>query len=172
MARLTLEKWSEIRAQFEVGASARELSSIYGISHTAINKKAEKEGWTRNIEPAIRRKVSEKVSGYVSSDNLQKRAEAIDAEAERRAAVIERHRNEWPEMRGMVERGREAHKTAQGLENKRIAFEDLKAAKIASETLKIIQDGERRAWGLDQIVDVTKLTDEQLATIAKGKMPT
>jgi hypothetical protein len=171
VARLTPEQWNDIRAKFEVGASARELSVIFGISHTAINKKAEKEGWTRSIEPAIRRKVSEKVSGYVSSDNLSKRAEAIDAEAERRAAVIERHREEWPTVREMVEAGCKTHSEASSLEEKRIAFEDLKAAKIASETLKIIQDGERKAWNLDQIVDVTTLTDEQLAAIAKGRMP-
>ena len=171
MARLTDDQWAEIRAKFEAGATARELAAAYGISHTAINKKAGKEGWTRNIEPVIRRKVSEKVSGYVSTDNPKKRAEAIDAEAEKRATIIERHRGEWPEAREMVERGREAHKVAENLNEKRIAFEDLKAAKIASETLKIIQEGERKAWGLDAVIDVTALTDEQLAAIAKGRMP-
>ena len=71
----------------------------------------------------------------------------------------------------MLNVGHKAHKDAENVEDKRVAFEDLKAAKITSETLKIVQDGERKAWGLDLVVDVTKLTDEQLAAIAKGKMP-
>lgn len=103
--------------------------------------------------------------------NQKQKAEAIDAEAEKRAAVIERHREGWSKIREMLENGRKAHKSVKNIEDKSVAFEDLKAAKISSETLKLIQEGERKAWGLDLVVDVTKLTDKQLANIAKGKMP-
>jgi hypothetical protein len=174
VARLTDDQWAAIRAEREAsGTSFRDLAAKHGVSDAAIVKRAKKENWGdgRSVEKLVREKVSEKVSGIVSGANHKKRAEAIDAEAEKRAAVIERHRGEWPEAREMVERGREAHKVAENLNEKRIAFEDLKAAKIASETLKIIQDGERKAWGLDAIIDVTALTDEQLAAIAKGRMP-
>jgi hypothetical protein len=174
MARLTEDQWAGIRAEREAsGTSFRELAAKYGVSDAGIIKRAKREGWSdgRSVEKLVLEKVSEKVSGIVSGANPKKRAEAIDAEAERRAGVIDRHRDEWPAMREMVESGRRAHKDAKNLGQKRIAFEDLKAAKIASETMKIIQDAERKAWGLDQIVDVTTLTDEQLQALAKGRMP-
>lgn len=174
MPRLTQDQWETIRAEREAsGASFKDLANKYGVSDVAILKRSRKECWGdgRSVEKLVRDKVSEKVSGIVSGANSKKRAEAIDAEADRRAAVIERHRDEWPKVREMLNVGHKAHKEAKNVEDKRVAFEDLKAAKITSETLKIVQDGERKAWGLDLVVDVTKLTDEQLAAIAKGKMP-
>lgn len=174
MPRLTQDQWGDARAMREAGASLSEVAERIGVDRAAVSRRAKKEGWGdgADIADAIRKKVTEKVTGIVTPCNPKKRAEAIDAEADRRAAVIERHREEWPKVREMLETGREAHKNAEDVEEKRLAFEDLKAAKISSETIKFIQEGERKAWGLDQIVDVTKLTDEQLANVAKGKMPT
>ena len=60
-----------------------------------------------------------------------------DAVAER-AAIISRHRREWSVSRGLV-----------GVAVGKRDFDRAKLAKITSETLKIIQDGERKAWGLD-----------------------
>ncbi|MCX8085754.1 MAG: hypothetical protein N3C63_02505, partial [Rhodocyclaceae bacterium] len=46
--------------------------------------------------------------------------------------------------------GLKAHKAALKKEDKVLAFEDLKAAKIASETIINIHKAERQAWGLDE----------------------
>lgn len=75
---------------------------------------------------------------------IQTAAQAV-AEAEQiREAVLERHRKEWSAPRGLSAealrlRDREPMK----------AFERAKLAKITAETLKLIQDGERQALGLD-----------------------
>lgn len=75
---------------------------------------------------------SRKAALQPSTEEVQQAAVAL------RADIIERHRKEWSVSRGLV-----------GEAVKGRDFERAKLAKITSETLKIIQDGERKAWGLD-----------------------
>jgi hypothetical protein len=161
--------WEAIRAEYETGASAASLAHKYGCSHTAINNKVKSQGWCRDVEDAIRRKVSEKVSGIVSGCNPKKKAEAMDAEASRRADVVQRHRDEWEEHKDIVD-------TAIGTKD----FEAAKLAKITAETLKIRQEAERKAWAIDiQVAPVTNITIshqgptatiEEIQEVLKGNM--
>lgn len=189
MPRLTTDQWESVRAKRETGATFHELADEFGVSRQAIMKRSRRESWGdgTDLRSQIARKVTEKVTRVVTKGNPEKRAAEIDAEAARRAAVIDKHRDEWEAARQMaraakadhegvedrvpkdIEDPEERQKVLYGM--KRTAFEDLKAAKIHAETLKIIQEGERRAWGLDLIVDVTQLTDEQLSALAAGRMP-
>ena len=187
MPRLTADQWDTLRAEYETGKSLNAVAAQHGVSRGAVQKRAKSEGWTQDVSGAIHRKVAEKVAGVVAGSHPKKKAEAIDAEAARRAAVIDKHRDEWEAARQMARAAKADHEGVEGrvpadIEDpeerqkvlygmKRTAFENLKAAKIHTETLKIIQEGERKAWGLDLIVDVTQLTDEQLAALAAGRMP-
>ncbi len=152
MARLTVDQWETVRAEREAGASFPELAARHGVSHQAIQKRAKKESWGdgSDLEGAIQRKVSEKVAGVVAGCNPKKRNEAADAEAERRAEVLRRHREEPNAARERIYAGLHAHKAAFDKEGKALAFDDLKAAKIAAEALQIVQAMERKAWGLDE----------------------
>ena len=147
MPRLSKEAWAEIRAEREAGASFPELAARWGVSHQAIQKRAKAEGWGdgTNVAEVIRRKVAEKVAGY----NPQKKTAAIDAAAERAAEVVRRHQEETNAARDRLYCGLKAHKAAATKEEKTLAFEDLKAAKIAAEALAIIQRLERINWGLE-----------------------
>ena len=147
MPRLSKEVWAEIRAEREAGASFPELAARWGVSHQAIQKRAKAEGWGdgTNVAEVIRRKVAEKVAGY----NPQKKTAAIDAAAERAAEVVRRHQEETNAARDRLYSGLKAHKAAATKEEKALAFEDLKAAKIAAEALAIIQRLERINWGLE-----------------------
>ena len=60
------------------------------------------------------------------------------AAVEARTNIITRHRTEWNAPRQLAY---EAVKTRD--------YNKAKLAKIAAETLKIVQEGERKAWGLD-----------------------
>jgi hypothetical protein len=53
------------------------------------------------------------------------------------------------QVRELLWRGLEAHRAAETLDEKRLAFETLKAAKISSETLTNLQRMERISHGLD-----------------------
>lgn len=152
MPRLTADQWQSIRAEREAGATFDSLAAKNGVSKTAIVKKSNGEGWGdgSDLAEVIRRKVTEKVTGIVTSANPKKKAEAIDDAAEKAAAVIEQHRNEWKDHRV-----RFGSTTAD--------FEDGKLAKINAEMLKIRQSGERLAYGLDAAVE-TK--NEDIAAIA------
>jgi len=147
MPRLSKEVWAEIRAEREAGASFPELAARWGVSHQAIQKRAKAEGWGdgTNVAEVIRRKVAEKVAGY----NPQKKTAAIDAAAERAAEIVRRHQEETNAARDRLYSGLKAHKAAFTKEEKALAFEDLKAAKIAAEALAIIQRLERINWGLE-----------------------
>ncbi|MCI1193534.1 hypothetical protein MOJ79_17015 [Calidifontimicrobium sp. SYSU G02091] len=138
MPRLTADQWAQIRAEREAGASFPELAARFGVSHQAIQKRAKTEGWGDGVDVAqtIRRKVAEKIAGVVAACNPKKKAEAIDAAADRAAAVVSRHQQDW-----------EAHRARFGAVPEH--FEDGKLAKITAEMLRIRHDGERRAWGLD-----------------------
>jgi hypothetical protein len=158
--------WVRVRAVYEAGgpdASFRALGAAFGVSHTAVRQRCDREEWRQDLEPAIRNAVTAKVSGVVSTGNPEKTAAAIESEADRRVAVIERHRGEWEECRERILSGLRAHKAAgsrvgpdgkpdplERMAGKREAFEDLKAAKIAAEALQIVQAGERRAHRLDE----------------------
>ncbi|GIV52000.1 MAG: hypothetical protein KatS3mg038_2521 [Candidatus Kapaibacterium sp.] len=151
MPRLSKETWADIRAEREAGASFGELAEKYGVDKAAIVRRAKAEGWSDGTDVAeiIRRKVTEKLTG-TSPTAPEKKAAAIDAAAERAAELVRRHQEETNAARERLYAGLKAHKAAVTKEDKALAFEDLKAAKIAAEALSIIQRLERINWGLDE----------------------
>lgn len=145
MPRLSNTKWAEARADFEAGASARATAEKFGVSHAAVNKRVVSEGWTQDYEEVIRRKVAAKVSGIVSSETIEKRAVAIDAEADRRVKVAERHIK-------LVEQATALQQQAIGAQmDGKFApdFDTQKSAKINSETVAILITLERKIHKLE-----------------------
>jgi len=162
MPKLSPEDWEQIRAEREAGLSFRRLASRYGISKTAIIQRAKAEGWGDGADVAelVRRKASARVAGVDITDH-QKRAAAIDLAAELAADVIRRHQEEAEQVRELLWRGLEAHRAAETLDEKRLAFETLKAAKISSETLTNLQRMERISHGLDDHGGKTEIVIER-----------
>lgn len=151
MPRLTKEQWETIRAEREAGCSFPELAARHGVSHQAIQKRAKKGGWSggEDVAEVVRRKVAERVAGLQPKESPEKRAAAMDAEADKVAEVVRRHRDETNAIRDRLYNGLKQHKAAENYAAKRLAFEDLKAAKISSECLQNIHRMERTAWGID-----------------------
>lgn len=151
MPRLTADQWADVRAERETGTSFGDLAERHGVSKAAIIKRAKAEGWSdgADIAEAVRRKVTEKVTGVVTTGDPKKKAAALDAAADRVAEVVRRHQDEPSGARERVYAGLKAHKQATTKVDKALAFEDLKAAKIAAEALAIIQAMERKAFGLE-----------------------
>lgn len=141
MPRLTADAWENIRAEREAGATFEPLAVKYGVSKTAIVKRAKAENWGdgSDLAETIRRKVTEKVSGIVTVANPKKKAEAIDAAADRGAAIVARHRSDWEDHH--------ARFTVNGVADD---FELGKSAKICAEMLAIRQKAERSAHGFDE----------------------
>lgn len=87
--------WAAIELEYRAGiATSRQLGERYGVSHTAINKRAKKEGWTRDLTERIRAKADEKVSSRAVSKDVAAATEAefVDAVAEEQATIRLHHR--------------------------------------------------------------------------------
>lgn len=129
--------WEKIRAEYEVGATQSELARTYVCSRTAIQKHVIAEGWMQDISASVNRLTEAKVAGVVAGCNPEKKAEALDKAAAAKAAVIARHKQEWADHQKWIDSA-----LAEG------NFDAAKLAKITAETIRIRQDGERRAWGI------------------------
>jgi len=162
MPKLSRDDWEKIRAEREAGLSFGLLASRYGIDKAAIVRRAKAEGWGDGTDVAelVRRKAMEQVTGTAITDP-EKKAAAIDRAAELAADVIRRHQAEAEQVRELFWRGLEASRTAETLDEKRLAFETLKAAKISSETLANLQRMERVSYGLDDHGGKTEIIIER-----------
>lgn len=151
--RMTADEWGEVRSRWE--SDPREgytwiVSEMnLGVSDVAVLKRARKEGWAKKaslktiVERAQARadeKVSRKVSGEVSTLTT---SDAVDL----RASVIEKHRDEWAEHRETF--------TLPLLTGEESGLNMSRIAKMTAETIRIRQQGEREAWGLDAVAENT-----------------
>jgi hypothetical protein len=141
MPRLDNETWREIRVARENGESFRALAARFDISKTSILKRAHKEGWGDGLDVAdiIRRRAQSKATG----------TDTIEEASDKAADILRKHQHETQFVREMLHAGIDKHRRAETIEDKRIAFEDLKAAKISSETIINLHRAERQAWNLD-----------------------
>lgn len=139
MPRLTVDQWVEVRARRETGESFPALARAFDIDHSAIVRRAKKEGWGdgSDVGATVRRKVTEKLTGIITSDDPQKKAQILDQAAEKGAAIILKQQQDW-----------DAHRRMFG--EVPVDFETGKHAKISAEMLKIRHEGERTAYGLDE----------------------
>jgi hypothetical protein len=162
MPKLSPEDWEQIRAEREAGLSFGRLASRYGVDKAAIVRRAKAEGWGNGADVAelVRRKAMEQVTGTAITDP-GKKAAAIDLAAELAADVIRRHQAEAEQVRELFWRGLEASRAAETLDEKRLAFETLKAAKISSETVLNLQRLERLSYGLDDHGGKTEIVIER-----------
>lgn len=152
-SKLTDEEWVEARALFETGTPKAHIGRKFGVSANAILKRSRRDNWSppENVENEIRARTHAKVAGVDSGVTGTAKERALDAEAAKRAEVIERQRgNEINAIRAKLYDALKAHGQAENLSAKKVAFEDLKAAKISSEVLANVHAMERRAWGLDE----------------------
>jgi hypothetical protein len=85
--------WEAVEREYRAGQlSVSEIGRQHGVSHTAINKKAKAQGWTRNLAARVKEAVSTKlVSDGVSSANAR---ETVEAAAARIVEVVRSHRND------------------------------------------------------------------------------
>lgn len=72
----------------------------------------------------------------MTGTNIDGRGRSGEAGAAGRAAVVQRHREEWERLRVLVDEALNGDPEA------------VRLAKTAAEILKIRQEGERRAWGI------------------------
>lgn len=104
----TAPDWERIEVDYRAGIlSTREIAAAAGISHTAINKRAKKDGWVRDLKAKIQAKADELVSrrvvsAEVSSQKAATERQIIEANAERIAQVRGEHRGDIQRVRTLA----------------------------------------------------------------------
>jgi len=95
--------WEAIEREYRAGQlSVSEIGRQHGVSHTAINKRAKKEGWIRDLTARVREEVSSRlVSDGVSSGDAR---ETVAAAATRVVELVRSHRGDISRARGVATR--------------------------------------------------------------------
>ncbi|MDF2489437.1 MAG: hypothetical protein K0S77_2059 [Pseudomonas sp.] len=97
--------WEAIERAYRAGLlSIREIASAHEVSHTAINKRAKRDGWDRDLKAKIKAKADalvskREVSTEVSSKQAETERQIIELNAEVIANIRMAHR-------GDISRGR------------------------------------------------------------------
>ena len=131
--------WESIRTEYEAGMTQNGLSRKYGVSRAAVSQRAKREGWKRNE------------SGSDSRDDANVVKQTPDPAGQCRAGLRAKNRNESGGKHTVIQRHREEWDKIRILIDDAVTEQDAEAAKLAkitAETLKIRQEGERKAWGI------------------------
>lgn len=171
--KIKTANWAIARARWEhqPSCSYSDLTDFLDVSKQAIAKRAAKDGWRKKVNlAAIMHKAhaaaDSKISGEatlpskqpVMVDDLPRHktvvvaafpngkdatpemlAQAVeDVAVDARAQILVRHRNEWTAVRNQLYKALKVGDS-----------DGAKLAKMTSEIMKLMQDGERKAWGID-----------------------
>lgn len=99
--------WEAIERAYRAGLlSLRAIASEHGVAHNTIMKRAEKEGWQRDLTSKVRSVVKDKVTRAVTTDGDRKKlvtdAEIIEEASDQAAAVVLAHRSGLAQWRGIA----------------------------------------------------------------------
>lgn len=102
--------WEAIERAYRAGLlSVRELAAAHGITHGAINKRAKRDGWIRDLKAKIKAKADSLVSKSlvsteVSTDTRLSERQEVDANARVIADIRMAHRGDITRAREMTNR--------------------------------------------------------------------
>lgn len=99
-AKKAAPDWERIEADYRAGVlSVREIAASQGITHGAINKRAKRDGWERNLAKRIQAKADalvskREVSTQVSTETKVSERVIVEANAEVIAGIRMTHRQD------------------------------------------------------------------------------
>jgi hypothetical protein len=99
--------WERIEGDYRAGVlSVREIAAANGVSHTAIQKRAKRDGWDRDLAAKIAAKAEvlvakREVAKAVASGRAATERQIIEANAERIAQVRGEHRADSGRIRAL-----------------------------------------------------------------------
>jgi len=132
--------WDEIELSFSTGFPIKKIAERYGISESTIKSKAKLNNWSIDAATAVIARSEAKLAGLADpAETIEKQKEAVDAAVDARTAVVALHRAEWKKHREWTETIRKEDDIA-----------EYRKAKLAAETIKLRQAGERVAWGFEE----------------------
>ena len=100
--------WERIELDYRAGIkSLREIAAEHGITHGAINKRAKRDGWERDLAPKIQARAEALVSkalvsSSVSSDQRIAERDTVEANAQAVATIKLAHRSDIRRAHGIL----------------------------------------------------------------------
>lgn len=100
--------WERVEADYRAGIlSVREIAASQGITHGAINKRAKRDGWERDLKAKIHAKAEalvskREVSKLVSKEQVATERVLIEANAQVIAEVRSAHRGDIKRFRALA----------------------------------------------------------------------
>lgn len=143
------------------GMSMNELTAVTGIPKRTLVLRAREEDWRKHQETKTGQSTDAAIAAAAlfadrknmvfeeveeTSAAVQVMTDPLPAE---RDELLKRHRLEWAAPRALSAEAVRLRNT-----DSFMAMERGKLAKITAETLKMVQEGERKAHGLDVPIDV------------------
>lgn len=161
--------WAAIERDFRAGVkSVRQIATENGITHGAINKRAKRDEWTRDLKAKIQAKadaiVSKAVSGEVAAAKRQSESAVVDSNAHLQANVRLRHRTDALRLSRTLERLSEKLDSAEG-QKLSLTEQSNILARLVSTHASLVAT-EREAYG----IKVEPARDENLATLATAEL--
>ena len=174
MARVPAEKWDAARAIWEADPAMefQDIAALLGCSAAAVGQRAAKQGWRKGnstaeaamqvieghaevivnspppkAKPSKPKPPKPEPMPLVVPDIDLSAISATDGEVRE---VVARHRTELMESRRLIYRAasmKDENGEPLGLE---MAIEYARLGKLTADGLRVIQEMERKAWGLDQ----------------------
>lgn len=102
--------WETIERDYRAGIkSIRQIAKEQGISHTAIQKKAESEQWTRDLAGKIRAAADAKLAREVATPKVATEVaraterDIVEANAEIQVQIVREHRGNIQRARGLTQ---------------------------------------------------------------------
>ena len=115
--------WEKIEADYRAGIKTlRQIAGEHGVSHVAINKRAKRDGWSRDLSAKIAAKADElvtkgAVTSSVTTESRISEREIIDANAQAIVSVRLSHRRDIQRSRSITMRLLEELELQSGREN-------------------------------------------------------
>lgn len=163
--RIPEERFIAARVLYESqpGATFKSVADEVGVSARSIEDRSRADGgWNKvpllppNGMSEAAQKVADNYAGRLEEygPDLTPEAKhqamvdtAVDTAISVRAQLIDRHRKEWQAIRSRAYKQLDPRSGMSEEER----FNMSKTTKINAETLKILQEGERKAWGIDSV---------------------
>ena len=141
---LAPEKIAAARAIYEANPkmTLQQCAEETGIAFGSIKRYSRNQDWQKKTDfERLQESYKEQLPANPTDADRRAVADAISVEhaLTERKRLLDRHRKEWELPRRLA---------YQAVQNNN--FETAKLAKISSETLRNIQDMERKAWGIDK----------------------
>jgi hypothetical protein len=146
--------WERIERDYRAGVKTlREIASEYGVSHGAINKRAKRDEWARDLAGKVARKADELVSRTALSKQASRDArvaerQIVDANARAIVEIRLSHRKDIALARETVS-GLLGELASCAEESKDSILERSRVAKTLSDALSALIDKERQAFNID-----------------------